>query len=139
MVLVFLFLGSIYPAGYVILTDGAGQELTNQVNFGDVLNKPFSIDMNSVSVVENLSNEFSMYPNPAGNIAVVDFNMETGNDVEVSLVNAYGQVVKTFHNGYLGAGSQKVNLDLNNVTNGMYFVTVTEGTSTVTKKLSVLK
>lgn len=131
--------GTVYPAGYITLTDGAGQELTSQVDFGDVLNKPFSVDMNSVSVVENLSSEFSMYPNPAGSAAVVEFNMESGNDVELSLVNAFGQVVKTFHNGYLAAGSQQLNLDLNNVTNGMYFVTVKQGANTVTKKLSVLK
>lgn len=131
--------GTVYPAGYIKLTDGTGQELTNQVDFGDVLNKPFSIDMNSVNVVENLTNQFSMYPNPAGASAVVEFNMEAGNDVELSLVNAFGQVVKTFHNGYLAAGSQKLNLDLSNVTNGMYFVSVKQGATTVTKKLSVLK
>ena len=92
-----------------------------------------------IADVAALANNVSVYPNPISNIATVNFNLVESNTVTIEMVNALGQVVSSTNLGTLTAGEQNYSLDASNLNNGLYFVNIRVGNSTVTKKVSINK
>ncbi len=92
-----------------------------------------------VNNIAALANNVSVYPNPISNNATVNFNLVESNMVTIEMVNALGQVVSTTNLGTLTAGEQNYSLDASNLNNGLYFVNIRVGNSTVTKKVSINK
>lgn len=90
-------------------------------------------------VAENtLAASVNLYPNPATNRNVnLDLNLENAANVEVTVVNAIGQVVSTASKGKLASGKNTLTLDLNGQTKGIYIVKVQIGDKMVTKTLSL--
>ncbi|MCW3085756.1 MAG: hypothetical protein JWP12_3122 [Bacteroidetes bacterium] len=94
----------------------------------------------ATGIVENNAvNNISVYPNPMTNNATVDFNMVESNKVTVTLVNELGQVVINEDLGTMTAGEQKYALNAESLSNGLYFLNIKVGTSTITKKVSISK
>lgn len=90
-------------------------------------------------VVENgQSHSVRVYPNPASDVFVLDMNLASTEQVNVELVNSIGQVVFSQNEGSV-SGSRKMNIDLNNQADGLYFVRVTIGGETRTMKLNIAK
>lgn len=74
-----------------------------------------------------------IYPNPATDGLVnVQLQNTNSNDVTVSVVNQIGQEV---YNTTVKSGIQKVQLNTENLTPGIYFVKINNGSSTDSKKL----
>lgn len=74
--------------------------------------------------------EMEIYPNPVKEFA----NIALDKEAEVTIYNAVGQSVKTFHhNGGI------VNVDLSNLETGVYFVTANSGNAINTQKFIVTK
>jgi hypothetical protein len=92
-----------------------------------------------VNNIDALANNVTVYPNPISNNATVTFNLVESNTVTVEMVNALGQVVYSTNLGTLTAGEQNYSLDASNLNNGLYFVNIRVGNSTVTKKVSINK
>ncbi len=77
-----------------------------------------------------------IYPNPANNSATLGIDLKENTSVNVTVLNMVGQVVKTTKaNGELGQNN--INIDLSNLSTGIYMVSVKVGNSTSTKKLIV--
>ena len=94
----------------------------------------------STSIAENASvTEVNVYPNPITNTATVNFNMIAENNVSVVLVNALGQSVSNENLGNLSAGEQVYSLDASKLDNGLYFLNITVGNNTITKKVAINK
>jgi SOS-response transcriptional repressor LexA len=90
-------------------------------------------------VVENgQSHSVKVYPNPASDVFVLDMTLASTEQVNVELVNSIGQVVFSQNEGSV-SGSRKMNIDLNNQADGLYFVRVTIGGETRTMKLNIAK
>ena len=78
----------------------------------------------------------SIFPNPAQNAAAVKFSLANSGVVEVVVMNAVGQVVKTTKvQGTVGENA--VRIDLSGIASGIYMVNVKAGESQTTKKLIV--
>ncbi len=77
-----------------------------------------------------------IYPNPASSFANVDFHLNsTVKSAEIKIVNLVGKVVKTIP---LNQKEGSVKVDLNNLSEGLYFYTVlVNGKIEKTKKLIV--
>ncbi len=88
------------------------------------------------SVVEITEGDFIVYPNPANNQVQVEFNASQNGKYTISLINHMGQSVKTFQEDN-PAGKVSLQLDLNDVNNGMYFIRIDNGSESVHKKLIV--
>ena len=80
--------------------------------------------------------EISVYPNPAHNTFKVNI-AGFGANVNVKVVNMNG--VAVFNKQAAVAGKSVVDVNLNKAVPGLYFVTVSDGKNTVTKKLNVVQ
>ena len=82
------------------------------------------------------ASQFDVYPNPASQKCTVLVQLTDAADLNVSVTNYLGQVVKQ-QNYKAQQGMNEVNVDLTSVKTGIYFVTVKNGTNVSTKKLVV--
>ena len=87
----------------------------------------------------NLVTGVNVYPNPMANQASVDFNLTSDNNVSMVLVNTVGQLVMTENLGNMSAGIHTYQMDASSLSNGLYFLNITVGNSTITKKVSINK
>ena len=77
----------------------------------------------SLNQIEHNLNGLKVYPNPADNQLTIDFTMETGESVELNLTNALGQSIQR-NLIHAQSGKNKVILDIETVTAGMYIVEI---------------
>lgn len=73
----------------------------------------------------------SLNPVPATNILTIAFNAVNSNVVKVSVYDAVGKLIATEQ---IAAGTTTHTLNVANYASGMYFMTLTDGTSSVTSK-----
>ena len=82
-----------------------------------------------------LEDAVSVYPNPTSGIVTVGYNLSNTQPLNVVVVNAMGSVVATLNNVQGGFGASTI--DLTNVSEGIYFVNLTNNGQTVTKRIVV--
>ena len=95
------------------------------------------VESSILSIDENtLESAISMYPNPAKSNVDIVINTTIGNTYEIELLNSIGQTItKTEETRFNARAQQK--LDVSKYGTGLYFVKITVGNQTVTKKLIV--
>lgn len=79
----------------------------------------------------------NVYPNPAKNKIVVDYNTAFNGDVNISIVDLSGRTVYNQTVANQVAGNNKVELNVNNMNAGVYQVVISSNSSSVTKKLVI--
>lgn len=129
-----------YPAGTFICPDRTitAKDQATASTLVSMRNacKPFTTG------IEKLNTQVSsmlVYPNPASSVANVEFTLAQGCKVTIEMINTIGQTVSTQSLGSLSAGDQKVTLDLNTLSNGLYFVNVITDNNRIIRKISVEK
>ncbi|MDG2436835.1 MAG: endonuclease, partial [Polaribacter sp.] len=81
----------------------------------------------TASVADNLLSDIKIYPNPAnGNIIYI----KTTNNTDVNIYNVLGKMVKSIE-----ITAQKNNIDISNLSKGIYIVKMTVDNISMTKKL----
>ena len=103
----------------------------------------FNDTVNNVTVVSGIHNPKlaevrQVYPNPAGDNAVISYFTHSNDNVTVYLTNMLGQTVETFFTGNQYVGLHNLTMDLSNVSNGLYFVNVKVGNSIASQKITVM-
>jgi hypothetical protein len=96
-------------------------------------------DVLSVNEVASSSESFTMsqnYPNPYTGTTSFDINLKNSSDVTVEVYNVLGKLVST-NNYSLNAGSNKVSIDANGFTSGLYTYSVKVGAEKVTRTMMV--
>ncbi|MCK9617504.1 MAG: YCF48-related protein [Lentimicrobiaceae bacterium] len=92
------------------------------------------------SIPENTNKlNFPIFPNPAVNEATISFNNPNNGKVFINLYNATGQMAAKIYNGSLTAGMQKISLPVQNLNNGIYFVTINCESISYTQKIIIAK
>lgn len=76
-----------------------------------------------------------MSPNPATNTVTVSFGSIDTADMNIELYNSLGQKLRSYTKAI--DGNNKAQLDVSNLAQGLYFVSITNGTNAITKKLLV--
>ena len=107
-----------------------------KIPVGDIGTCPLVTAIQSVYSPLTLLN---FYPNPASNNATIDLVLNETSKVDISVLNSLGQSVYTTSvSGNIG--SNKVNINLNNLAAGLYFYQVKVGNSkAITNKFAVEK
>jgi hypothetical protein len=82
-----------------------------------------------------LEDAVSVYPNPTSGIVTVGYNLSNTQPLDVTVVNAMGSVVAKLDNIQGGFGASQI--DLTNVSEGIFFVNLTNNGQTVTKRIVV--
>ena len=77
----------------------------------------------SLAVAQNQFTDFGLYPNPNNGNFNIQFKANTTDDVNVNVHDIRGR--KIFSQTYKTSGLFNENLQLNNPSRGVYFVTVT--------------
>ena len=111
----------------------AGGEIRGQVNTGFVCNA-ISVGLHEQAL--SSENGISIYPNPAKNAATISYTGYSNESLTVSVIDVVGKtILNSTYNSI--AGENKIALDLKNAYTGMYFVKISNGKNTVTKKIIV--
>ncbi len=100
-----------------------------------------SADLNFgvVGIEENALNSAGnsfIYPNPASNNATLAIDLKDNSNVDVTVMNMVGQVVKT-NKAQGQVGENNINIDITGLASGIYMVNVKVGAASSTKKLIV--
>lgn len=139
-----------YESGSAICADGSGNvyatgNLYDGGIFGSItLSKYDRTDvfvtkitqMLSVNNTETTIKNIHIYPNPGINNFSIDIDKPFNQKIDIAMYNCLGQTIDTKVNRL----SSKINIDLTNIENGMYFIEVkSEDKVLVTKKVVVQK
>lgn len=95
-------------------------------------NVPTGMSAHSATQLSGLD----LYPNPVDNHAVIRLNSSAAGDCKISVYNALGSVVNE-RNAVLVEGKNKIELNTESLSAGIYFASVKMGSGTVTKKFVV--
>jgi hypothetical protein len=91
----------------------------------------------SVSEVSGKVAIGNVYPNPANDIATIELSLTESAVVAVEVVDITGKVVVTNNYGTLSTGSTRLNVNVNELSEGTYFCTVIVNGERITKKMVV--
>ena len=78
-------------------------------------------------------------PNPANNTSMISFELRNPAAVSFEMTDVTGKVVKTMNLGTMNAGAQQLNVDVAELSNGIYYYSVVAGDVKMTKKMTVKK
>lgn len=94
----------------------------------------------NLSVADEVSNiDFIIYPNPVSRdeILKLDFNLVNADDVNIELYDLLGNKVKSVANGYFASGEHQIDLNISDLTPGVYLYAVQAGNVKTTKKITI--
>lgn len=83
---------------------------------------------------------FKCYPNPAKNVATINFSMRSEGAIKLNIIDITGKVVATidnFENNTSASTFYAKQIDVSNLTDGFYFCQLVSGKTVVTEKLMV--
>jgi len=115
--------------------------------FGSPTSQPFNVDYYSIEIVmatgvESFTkNTFEVKqnaPNPISDFSLVQYYLPKADKVSIRIYNILGKTIKS--ESVVGTnGSNKYNIDASNLTNGIYFYSLTYANNTITKRFVVNK
>jgi len=80
-------------------------------------------DIVSVNEVSN-ANIIGVYPNPAQNYTLLNLNLQKAAATQIKIITVEGREVKNVFNGNLSPGFYSYNIDVRDLSNGIYFIQV---------------
>jgi hypothetical protein len=79
------------------------------------------------------------YPNPFNPVTTIEYRINKGSDINLSIYNVLGEKVMQLVNVYQDAGSYEVKFDASALSSGIYYYRISDGTEFITKKMTLLK
>jgi len=80
-----------------------------------------------------------IFPNPADNSTGLTYNINNPSLMEIGLYNELGIQVNNVAHSFMDAGNYSLNIDLNNLAVGTYYLQIKAGPETTVKKLIVIR
>ena len=84
-------------------------------------------------------NTFNIYPNPVASFIYLTLDMENDGNVNIRLYDISGRKVKTLLNQQIGQGFHTLQFDASDLSQGVYFIGVNNGSSHMTEKIVVAR
>ena len=94
--------------------------------------QPASVVASSFELAQN-------YPNPFNPSTTIAFHLSSAGALRLAVFDLLGKQVGTLVNGQMPAGDHAVRFNGDRLSSGVYFYTLTSGTSTVVKKMVLMK
>ncbi len=81
----------------------------------------------------------SIFPNPANQTATVSYHMNAKGNTIIEMIDVLGKNIITFNNGIQPEGDYSIEISKEklNLTNGVYFIKFSIGSTSITKKLVI--
>ena len=124
--------------GSVVVTDGEGLELLNVSGNWGFQQLVFFEVTHGVGIEEVSENSILIFPNPASNNATVALSLSESDDVTIEVVNTLGQQVFV-QTAKMNAGPNTVQIPVEKLITGMYYVNIRIADEIVSKKLNIMK
>ena len=124
-------------SGTTLSNDGAGGAWANQPRTPMI-----RLNVNQDLGIEDFENSFTLsqnVPNPANSTTAINYTVNSNANVTLTITDMTGKVVMTVNEGTRAAGDYKITLDAATLAGGMYHYTLSNGTSSITKAMSVVK
>lgn len=97
------------------------------------MNFDASLGVNTTEAIQ----EVAVYPNPATDEAVVEYNLTSASDVTIKLIDINGKVVETVSLNNTSVGQGSTTLNVADLAAGVYNVSITSNDSSIVKKLII--
>ena len=97
---------------------------------------PYTACPNGISEVNNDLSNVSVVPNPFTSSAIVSFNSDVEGTFTVKMVSLLGATVSSKEVN-VTRGKNEVAIERNNLSSGIYIMSVSNGTSSITKKVII--
>ena len=107
-----------------------------------ILNVKFSEPVTIAASKTQIPESFALdqnYPNPFNPTTIINYQLSTSNDVELSIFNTLGQKIVTLVSEYQQAGSHSVTWDGSDMASGVYYYILTSGDFQDVKKMVLLR
>ena len=107
-------------------------------NKKDILNS-YKVTLNNLSSIPDALEpttdqvQVNIYPNPVENIGIVDFSLNSKQQVSYSIYNTYGQMVYSGRNQNYASGNNTLYFDASKFESGVYIIKLTIGDQTISK------
>ena len=87
---------------------------------------------------ENIT--FGVYPNPVskGESLMADFNLVNASEVSIAVYDLLGNKVKDIANGYYTSGEHNLDVNISDLSSGMYLYSVKAGNAVTSKKITIV-
>ncbi|MCB9235731.1 MAG: T9SS type A sorting domain-containing protein [Bacteroidia bacterium] len=82
---------------------------------------------------------FTSFPNPTSGDATVRFNLEKQSDIEIDLLNLYGQKIMDVAQGTFAQGRHDILVNTSSLSDGVYFYSLRVGDKLYSNKMVVTK
>ncbi len=82
---------------------------------------------------------FQNYPNPFNPTTMINYSLEKGGNVNLTIFNSLGQKVTDLVNKVQEAGNYKIKFNASNLASGIYFYKLQSGNFTKTRKMILMK
>lgn len=123
--------------GYVRIKNASTGVIIRSFNsdFGGKVYQQFTVGLTNPVEETMLATQpvLNVYPNPSNGIVYFDMNLANAEDGEIAVYDLLGN--KVYSRIFNGATVQNAEADFSFLAKGVYFVTLTTGTQTVTQKL----
>mgnify|MGYP003669076277 CR=1 FL=1 len=92
-----------------------------------------------VGAEENVlaENSLEVFPNPADDQATVTFELESNEEVSVTMLDITGKVISREAYGLMSQGSQRIELNTADLSEGLYFINLRIGENQIVRKIAV--
>jgi hypothetical protein len=118
-------------------------ETNTIVRFAD---ESFALELTRGTIVSNESElipvKFALeqnYPNPFNPSTKIEFALPETGKAQIEVFNMLGQQVATLVNSQFSAGKHTITFNARGLTSGIYFYRLTTGSSTITKRMTLIK
>ncbi|NDC40099.1 MAG: T9SS C-terminal target domain-containing protein [Chitinophagia bacterium] len=132
-------MGSTWVKGNLRFTIMLIDNNPSSYTYGMALNTISNVGTLAVSNPEAGVNHLSVYPNPATNNVNVTFDLAKASDVTTTVYDVMGRVVIAGAKKSLASGNQLANINVANLSNGMYTVVIATENGTITERFSIEK
>lgn len=113
---------------FVIVSNefGCESEASNLINFV------------VTEIEQQFTGTFNLYPNPANDHITLEYVLPESSDVTIRLINTMGQQMKVLHqNTEQTNGFYSINIEVNNLEAGIYFILLESKQNTISEKLVI--
>ncbi len=110
-----------------VVTDLGGNVYFDNMNIGSI---------SSVKGAENMD-ELTLYPNPASKSTTVSFTSKEAGELGISVMDVSGKQVLVYPSRMIEAGRQETELNISELSAGVYFVVTELNGMTTTRKLLI--
>jgi hypothetical protein len=125
--------------GYKVYGQGTTALITSAGQYGKGESKWFKTASSlSVDKINGLT-ELNVYPNPAKDMAKLNFSLEKSSQLTIAIYDQLGQLVQTVSNSQFNAGLNQVEINTSALNSGIYSVRIDAVNGTLSQRISVIK